>query len=172
MDLSIHLGHRLIDLMSKGKVEIRVRRAFTSFTLLDTIVRLSEVRLGKRWMRRGRKGMVSLVIVTKNRIRLVMYRNCLETRESDMKLRLSPWRYLKVHSNNSSRKHEHISSAAAAAAAAIVTDNESDSFTCSLTLYMVCLFAPSPCAAYDFFLKIKTLLGPTKNNCIPILWFF
>lgn len=132
-------GHRLSDLMSKGKVEIRVRRAFTSSIVLGTIVRLSQVRLGKRWKRRGRKGMVSSVIVTKNRIRLVMYRNCLETRESDMKLRLSPWRYLKVHSINSSGKHEHISSAAAA----IVTDNESDSFTCSLALYMVCLFAPS-----------------------------
>lgn len=54
------------------------------------------------------------------------------------------------------KENEHIS------AAAIIIDNESDSFTCSLALYMVCLFAPSVLMPIIFFIKIKTLLGPTK----------
>ncbi|MCH87673.1 hypothetical protein A2U01_0008550, partial [Trifolium medium] len=73
--------------MSKVRVGIRQRRASRS-DILENDARLRDVMLGNLWNRRGRKGIVWLVIVTVDRRRLVMERNCLETTERDIKV---PW---------------------------------------------------------------------------------
>src|ERR1044072_2927811 len=66
----------------EGKREIWRRRASRSPWKW---VRSREVRLGKRWKRRGRKGVVRSWTAREDRMRLVMERNCLQTRERDSK---------------------------------------------------------------------------------------
>jgi hypothetical protein len=73
---------RLSDVMFNGKQEIW-RRSLSRSPWKR--VRLREVRLVNLLNSLQRKGSVGSHIVSENRIRLVMERNCLETRERDFK---------------------------------------------------------------------------------------
>jgi hypothetical protein len=84
------------DLRSKGEAEIWVRSSLRwpsrSLSWGERMI-LSDVMLGNLSKRRLRKGIVASEIVTKDRRRLVIDRNCFERTERDLKLPLVMGRY-------------------------------------------------------------------------------
>lgn len=94
------------DCRSYGRDATWMRRA-SMLRVWGRGVRSREVRLGKRWKRRGREEMVFPVILKENRRRLMMERNCFETVERGWRVRWwPPLISLKMCSHKSSGKYE------------------------------------------------------------------